>query len=105
MSASPKNYHNLVEAINDLRERGFKHDYDYENSCLSCKVISKRFEAEDLRITEYYRFEGMSSPDDNTVLYAIESTDGHKGILIDAYGAYSDEYKAAFIKDIPVAED
>ena len=55
-------------------------------------------------ITAVYRFEGMSDPDDNVVLYAIESNTGVKGLLVDAYGAYADEHKAAFIKDILVVE-
>ena len=105
MSASPKNYHNLLEAIDGLRERGYNYDFDFENACLYCKMISEKFESSDLRITEYYRFEGMSSPDDNSVLYAIESNKGHKGILIDAYGTYSDEYKTAFIKNIAVEDN
>jgi hypothetical protein len=104
MSASPKNYLTMLDAVNSLRERGYTYDYDYENACLHCKLISEKFKAEDLRISEYYRFEGMSDPDDNTVVYAIESNEGHRGILIDAYGAYADEHKAAFIKNIAVED-
>lgn len=104
MSASPRNYQSLLETVNDLKKRGYTYDFDFQNACLYCSLISENFEAGDLRITEYYRFEGMSDPDDNTVVYAIESNRGHKGILIDAYGAYSDEHKAAFIKDIPVED-
>ena len=37
-----------------------------------------------------YRFEGDSSPDDNSVLYAIESKGGIKGVLVDAYGTYAE---------------
>ena len=44
----------------------------------------------DFKITEMYRFEGDSSPDDNSVLYAIESKDGIKGVLVDAYGTYAE---------------
>ena len=104
MSASPRNYLSMLDAVNALRERGYTYDFDFENACLYCKLISEKFQSDDLKITEYYRFEGMSDPDDNTVVYAIESNRGHKGILIDAYGAYADEHKAAFIKDI-VVED
>ena len=104
MSASPKNYTTMLEAVNKLRERGYTYDYDFENSCLYCKLISEKFEADDLKITEYYRFEGMSDPDDNVIVYAIESNQGHKGILIDAYGAYADEHKSAFIQNIPVLD-
>ena len=36
-----------------------------------------------------HRFEGMSSTDDNSILYAISSKDGIKGTLVDAYGVYA----------------
>ncbi|HUH33947.1 MAG TPA: hypothetical protein VLZ28_08325 [Daejeonella sp.] len=104
MSASPRNYLSMLDAVNALRERGYTYDFDFQNACLHCDLISEKFQSDDLKITEYYRFEGMSNPDDNTVVYAIESNQGQKGILIDAYGAYADEHKAAFIKNIEVAD-
>jgi hypothetical protein len=103
--SSPENYDNLLEAVNGLRSRGYDYDFNYENACLFCDKISEKFNAEDLKITEYYRFEGMSDPEDNSIIYAIESKDGHRGIMIDAYGAYSDEYKTAFISNIEVVEN
>ncbi len=103
--SSPENYRNLLEAVDGLRSRGFTYDFNYENACLFCDKISERFSAKDLKITEYYRFEGMSDPEDSSVIYAIESKDGHKGILIDAYGAYADEHKNAFIANIEVLEN
>lgn len=102
MSASPHNYRNLLEAVNGLRARGYNYDFHFEDACLHCSKISESFSAEDLKITEYYRFEGMSDPEDNTVIYAIESKNGHRGIIIDAYGAYSDEHKSAFLSGIKV---
>ena len=102
---SPENYNNLLEAVDGLHSRGYNYDFNYENACLFCDKIGKKFSASDLKITEYYRFEGMSDPEDNSVIYAIESKDGHKGIMIDAYGTYSDEHKNAFIANIEVIED
>ena len=103
--SSPENYNNLLEAVNGLRSRGYNYDFNYENACLFCNKISEKFNAEDLKITEYYRFEGMSDPEDNSIIYAIESKDGHRGIIIDAYGTYSDEHKTAFISNIEVVEN
>ena len=103
--SSPENYNNLLEAINGLRTRGYHYDFNYENACLFCNKISEKFNPEDLKITEYYRFEGMSDPEDNSIIYAIESKDGHRGIIIDAYGTYSDEHKTAFISNIKVVEN
>jgi hypothetical protein len=104
MSANPENYKTMLDAVNALRDRGYTYDFDFSQACLHCNLISQKFQPEDLRITEYYRFEGISDPDDNTVVYAIESKQGVKGIMIDAYGAYADEHKAAFIKNIPVED-
>jgi hypothetical protein len=98
-------YDTLSKAIDGLRERGYTHDFHYEDACLHCHKISEKFEASDLKITEVYRFEGISDPDDNDVLYAIESKNGYKGILIDAYGVYADEHKSAFLNNIEIVEN
>lgn len=104
MVTNKRNYSNLLEAVNGLRSRGYDYDFHYEDACIHCSKISEKFKPIDLKITEYYRFEGMSDPEDNSVIYAIESNQGHKGIIIDAYGAYSDEHKTAFISDIEVID-
>lgn len=105
MSNPNHNYSTLSEAVEDLKSRGYTYEFDFEQACLYCEKISEKFSPSDLKITSVYRFEGMSDPDDNVALYAIESNSGHKGILIDAYGAYADEHKSAFLKDIPVQEN
>ena len=66
----------------------------------------KFYKPEDLKIIRNYRFEGESNPEDNSVLYLIEATDGLIGYSIDAYGAYSDheaDYDD-FLRKIPLDE-
>lgn len=66
----------------------------------------KFYNPEELKIIKTYRFEGESNPEDNSVLYLIEATDGLIGYSIDAYGAYSDhdaDYDD-FLRKIPVDE-
>ena len=38
---------------------------------------------------DFLRFEGMNNPDDSSILFAISASDGSKGVLVDAYGAYA----------------
>lgn len=104
MSNPNHDYATLSEAVSDLQSRGYTYEFNFDQACLFCEKISEKFVASDLMITSVYRFEGMSDPDDNVALYAIESNMGHKGLLIDAYGVYADEHKAAFLKDILVVE-
>ncbi len=84
-----KNYESLVDALNDLKERGYVADFATDTVCLYCGELDIRLNPEEFQVDEVYRFEGDSNPDDSAVLYAISSSTGIKGTLIDAYGAYS----------------
>jgi hypothetical protein len=67
---------------------------------------SKFYNPEDLKIIRTYRFEGESDPEDNSVIYIIEATDGLISYSMDAYGANSDhdaDYND-FLRKIQVEE-
>jgi hypothetical protein len=81
-------YDTLSQAVNGLRERGYSMDFSLDEKNLICK--GEKLNVEDFEIVEVHRFEGHSNPDDSSVLYAIESKKGHKGIMISAYGMYSE---------------
>ena len=85
-----RDYQNLVDALNDLKKRGFENDFNLKPFCLECASLQLQMHPEEFEIKEFYRFEGMSDPDDNAVLYAIQSNQGIKGVLVDAYGTYAE---------------
>lgn len=85
-----KNYESLVDALDDLKKRGYEADFATEATCLYCGDLDLRLNPEEFKVDEVYRFEGNSNPDDNTVLYAISSSTGVKGTLVDGYGVYSE---------------
>lgn len=60
----------------------------------------KLYAPEDVHIQNFYRFEGDSNPDDEAILYAIQTTDGIKGTLVDAYGPSADADVNAFILQV-----
>jgi len=86
---SMKNYDSLVVAMDDLRERGYEADYATDTVCLYCGDLDLRFNHDEFNVDEVYHFEGDSNPDDNATLYAITSSTGVKGMLVDGYGAYN----------------
>ncbi len=87
MSDFKNGYDSLSLAIKDLQSMGYTVDYDLVEDGLESKDLKQKWKAEELDVVKFYRFEGVSDPGDNTILYAIECNDGNKGLLVDAYGA------------------
>ena len=85
-----KSYDTLSEAIQDLQRRGYGNDFNLKPHCLECVSLKIEIHPEDFKVDEVHRFEGMSSTDDNSILYAISSKNGIKGTLVDAYGVYAE---------------
>lgn len=83
------NYATLTEALDDLRRRGYTEDFNLKPTCLECAAKQVELHPDDFEITEVYRFEGATNPDDSSVLYAIAGKGGLKGVLVDAYGVYA----------------
>lgn len=85
-----KSYDTLSEAVQDLQRRGYTYDFNLRPHCLECASLKLELDPEDFEVDEIHRFEGMSSTDDNSILYAISSKNGIKGTLVDAYGVYAE---------------
>lgn len=98
-----KSYSTLSEAINDLKKRGYKEDFNLMPTCLECASLNLQLHPEDFKVDEFYRFEGMSNPDDNSIIFAISSSDGLKGTLVDAYGLYAENLTEAMIRKLSVS--
>lgn len=84
-----KAYESLSVAINALREEGYTCDFNLKEKGLKNDHRDTFHEPRDLKVVAYYRFEGKTNPGDSSVLYVIEAANGEKGLLVDAYGAYS----------------
>ena len=97
-----KSYTTLSEAINDLKKRGYKEDFNLQPTCLECASLNLKYHPEDFVVDEFHRFEGMSNPDDNSIIFAISSKDGTKGTLVDAYGMYAENLTEQMIRRLSV---
>lgn len=99
-------YETLSQAIEDLKKKGYSEDLNLRSNCVECKSLDYQMLAEEFEVDETYRFEGMSDPGDSSILYAI-SSDKYKikGLLVDAYGAYSDPLNAAMIRKLKYTPD
>jgi hypothetical protein len=92
----------LSSTIERLISRGFTAHFGVVGGRLRAFDSGKMFEADQLTIREFQRFEGVSDPGDMAIVYAIESSDGTRGSLVDAFGAYSSPTVSAFLHDVPI---
>lgn len=98
-------YKTMTEALEDLKKRGFTANFELLNNVFRAVDSGKTFQAGDLTIVEHHRFEGASDPDDMSVVYAIEASDGVRGILVDAFGVYANPDLGAFLQNVKMRED
>lgn len=96
-----KNYDTVSEAVNDLVKRGYTTDFNIhpEGDSLVCSKNEKSLAPEEFEIDEIHRFEGMTDPGDEMIVFAISSKKHNvKGIVVNAYGIYSDSGAAKMVK-------
>ena len=86
-------YLTLTDAVNGLQKKGYNNDNILD-------FIAKTNDPEKFRIMEFYRFEGESNPSDNSIIYAIASDTGEKGIVIDSFGSKTDPLKTKLLSKI-----
>ena len=96
------NYDTLTEAIRMKQGEGYTFDFNIRNSALDCRVLNKTFQSSEFNVDAFYRFEGDSNPDDSSILYAIHTECGIKGLLVDAYGVYSDNLNEDMIRKLKI---
>ena len=94
----------LSQCMNSLKKFGFDKDFQVTENGISAAGSNKVYKPEEVKIANFYRFEGETDPADSAVLYAIETADGEKGTLSDSYGAYADKAVADFIVSVEKSE-
>ena len=76
----------LSQKMNELKTNGYTSDFNLDDDKITDKTIDSSYLPDQFNVDKVYRFEGMSNPADNSILYAITTSDGRKGLLVDGYG-------------------
>jgi hypothetical protein len=96
-------YETVSEAVNDLSKRGYLDNLRMGAECLHCDERELQLNPEEFHIDEVYRFEGITDPADETIVYAISANDGSvRGTLVNAYGAYSDSASEDLVNKLAI---
>jgi len=97
-----KTFDTLSEAMQSLKDRGYNNDFNLHPDWIECPPLKMRLTPEEFHVDEVHRFEGMTSPDDSDILFAINSSSGVKGLLVDAYGMYADSLSPIMIQKLTI---
>lgn len=90
----------LAECMNTLKSKGFTKDFQVTSTGLKAMDGEKCYSPEQVHIVDFFRFEGDSDPADMSILYAIETSDGTKGTLSDAFGPYAARKVSEFFEQV-----
>lgn len=90
----------LATCLNRMLTEGYTEDFKVTDAGLESIAHQGHYQPEQIQVVNFFRFEGESDPSDNAILYVIETNDGTKGTLIDAYGVYNDARVSKFMKDV-----
>ncbi len=90
----------LALCLNKMVLDGYNDDFKATEHGLKSLKKDKTYSPEEVNIVNFFRFEGNSDPGDTSIMYVIETTDGCKGTLVDAYGAYGDSRVTAFMNQV-----
>ncbi|HTG65618.1 MAG TPA: hypothetical protein VL859_04505 [Flavobacterium sp.] len=75
-------YDSVSKALDELNENGFNYDFNqHEDDILK--------NPENYEIRHIYRYEGESNPDDEAIVFGIQSKSGKKGVYVAGFAANS----------------
>lgn len=81
-------------------KKGYTENMTVKGGKLYAPSVNNYYRPQDVKIDNFYRFEGASDPGDNAILYCLQTNDGTKGMLIDSYGHDADAAISEFIKKV-----
>jgi hypothetical protein len=96
----PQGMKTLVSCLNSLVRNGFEEHFKVTENGLKALRLNKYYAPKEVKVLNYYRFEGDSDPADNSILYAIQTRDGLRGTLVDAFGPYADSKVTKFMTEV-----
>ncbi len=95
----------LTSRMEASKAKGFTENFEILSvTTMINYTTDKEYAPQDVSIVNHYRFEGMSDPGDNNILYEIATSDGMQGILVTPYGPDCPAHIADFVASIPQME-
>ena len=104
MNTPNNQYDSLIGALEDLNIRQYTKSFIIKPEGLYCMETKEFFKPEEIVIVEFHRFEGATDFEDMSIIYVIETDNGTKGTITDAFGTYANTELGDFLKDVQIRE-
>lgn len=95
-----ENMTTMTDCMNKLNADGYTENFVAGEKGLEAPSTEKFYIPSEVKIDNFYRFEGESDPADSAIVYAIETNDGTKGMLVDSYGGNASQLVSKFITEV-----
>ena len=91
----------VLDTVSTLRAQGFDADFSAsDDGHLVCDHCGATFDPVTADVERIHRFEGLSDPADESILYAATAECGHRGIYTAAYGPDTPPRDVAVIRQL-----
>ena len=94
----------LSSIIYDLQTEGFVHTFSMIQDEIGCSGPRKLYKPGEVKIVKQNNFRANPYSSSGAVIYALETNDGYKGVLINRVGIYADKAIERFLKKLPAAK-
>lgn len=98
--ANTEDMKTMASCLNKLVLDGYEEDFKAAENGLLGLHNEKIYSPQEIHVVNFFRFEGASDPGDNSIIYVIETNEGIKGTLVDAYGPYADLKVNKFMQEV-----
>ncbi|MGZ3901386.1 MAG: hypothetical protein ACXVNM_08395 [Bacteroidia bacterium] len=92
-----------IKYIENLRRKGYTENFTATSSSNILTDHKKIYKPAQIKIASFFTYTSESDPQDFSVMYAIETADGKKGILVDEHCESPDSKVENFINSIKQA--
>jgi len=90
----------LAQCLSRASEDGYLESFKMAGDNLSTDDGKYLYDPQQVTLIHLYSFEGISNRGDDSVVYLLETDDGKRGTLIDAFGPYSNTKLAGFMRKV-----
>jgi hypothetical protein len=100
MENNKEHLETVVSVLNKLEKEGYETQFKATDEGLLSLSTDIVYQPDQIKVENFFRFEGESNPDDTAIVYAVVTHNGEKGTITDSFNSYGDENVAEFMKQV-----